>query len=219
MLDRCPDLNLVLCNCAPCSSSWSPLPSMAGPSSHSQATLCTIPARTGALHSYSFTGNLAHGVGTCRTTRKSKGIALAQFESPADAVAAHAALDRSVFQGRLLHILPGQRPPPPPEAAVRPRLERLTANCFVVTPRLTGSHIKSGYPRARADSTDAVSSGRAAGGKGLKQRERRRGAGTRATGRPGTACSCGRTRWRKPLPRTTASPRRAPEPGLPALEE
>ncbi len=58
--------------------------------------------------------------GIRRTTRKSKGIALAQFESPADAVAAHAALDRSVFLGRLLHILPGQRPPPPPEAAVSP---------------------------------------------------------------------------------------------------
>ena len=53
-----------------------------------------------------------------RTTRKSKGIALAQFESAADAVAAHAALDRSVFQGRLLHILPGQRPPPAPTAEV-----------------------------------------------------------------------------------------------------
>ncbi len=53
-----------------------------------------------------------------RTTRKSKGIALAQFESAADAVAAQAALDRSVFQGRLLHILPGQRPPPAPAAAV-----------------------------------------------------------------------------------------------------
>lgn len=32
-----------------------------------------------------------------------------------DAVAAHAALDRAIFQGRLLHILPGQRPPPAAE--------------------------------------------------------------------------------------------------------
>ena len=52
----------------------------------------------------------------CRTTKKSKGIALAQFAEPANAVAAHAGLDRAIFQGRLLHILPGQRPPPAPDA-------------------------------------------------------------------------------------------------------
>lgn len=28
-----------------------------------------------------------------------------------------AELDASIFQGRLIHILPGKRPPPPPEAA------------------------------------------------------------------------------------------------------
>lgn len=33
------------------------------------------------------------------------------------AVQAHAELDGSIFMGRLLHILPGKRPPPPPAAA------------------------------------------------------------------------------------------------------
>ena len=153
--------------------------------------------------------------GIRRTTRKSKGIALAQFESPADAVAAHAALDRSVFLGRLLHILPGQRPPPPPEAAVR--LQRLAgfASCSsavhaqaafgcecgpILVPMLFRQHNFTGCCGAL---------GRVAAGRGSRRRESRRGAGTRATGRPGTACSCGRTRWRRPSPRTTASPRRA----------
>lgn len=51
---------------------------------------------------------------TCRATKRSKGIALAQFAEPSDAVDAHAALDGTVFQGRLLHVLPGHRPPPKP---------------------------------------------------------------------------------------------------------
>lgn len=49
-----------------------------------------------------------------KTTKRSKGIALAQFAEPSDAVDAHAALDGTVFQGRLLHVLPGHRPPPKP---------------------------------------------------------------------------------------------------------
>eukprot|EP00884_Botryococcus_braunii_P005166 jgi/Botrbrau1/14650/Bobra.0108s0011.1 len=44
-----------------------------------------------------------------RWTKKSKGIALATFMEPADAAAALAALDGSIFQGRLLHILPGRQ--------------------------------------------------------------------------------------------------------------
>ena len=61
-----------------------------------------------------------------RTTKKSKGIAFVQFVEAGDAVAAHAAMDRSTFQGRLLHILPGQRPPPPAEPEqVRRALSRL----------------------------------------------------------------------------------------------
>lgn len=54
----------------------------------------------------------------CRTTKRSKGIALVQFVEAGDAVAAHAALDRAIFQGRLLHILPAQRPPPAAEPKV-----------------------------------------------------------------------------------------------------
>ena len=53
-----------------------------------------------------------------RTTKRSKGIALVQFVEAGDAVAAHAALDRAIFQGRLLHILPAQRPPPAAEPKV-----------------------------------------------------------------------------------------------------
>lgn len=48
-------------------------------------------------------------------TRKSKGFALASFANSQSAVDAHASLDGSIFMGRLLHILPGERPPPPPE--------------------------------------------------------------------------------------------------------
>ena len=47
----------------------------------------------------------------CRETGKSKGIALVQFVNADEAVAAHAAEDAKPFQGRLLHILPGHRPP------------------------------------------------------------------------------------------------------------
>lgn len=53
----------------------------------------------------------------CRETGKSKGIALVQFVNAAEAVAAHAAEDAKPFQGRLLHILPGHRPPPSRVAA------------------------------------------------------------------------------------------------------
>lgn len=52
----------------------------------------------------------------CRTTKKSKGIALIQFAEPAGALAAKEALDGAIFQGRLLHVLPAHRPPPPKQA-------------------------------------------------------------------------------------------------------
>ncbi len=52
-----------------------------------------------------------------RETGKSKGIALVQFVDAEAAVAAHAAEDAKPFQGRLLHILPGHRPPPSRVAA------------------------------------------------------------------------------------------------------
>ncbi|PRW58148.1 Multiple RNA-binding domain-containing 1 [Chlorella sorokiniana] len=50
-----------------------------------------------------------------RASKKSKGFALVQFADPQDAVKAHAELDGSIFQGRLIHILPGKRPPAPAE--------------------------------------------------------------------------------------------------------
>ena len=39
-----------------------------------------------------------------------------QYLEPAEAVKAHAELDGSIFMGRLIHILPGKGPPPPPKA-------------------------------------------------------------------------------------------------------
>lgn len=41
-------------------------------------------------------------------THKSKGFVYAQFKDPQDAVEAYRSLDKQIFQGRLLHILPGQ---------------------------------------------------------------------------------------------------------------
>ncbi|VEU21330.1 DEKNAAC102569 [Brettanomyces naardenensis] len=41
-------------------------------------------------------------------TGTSKGFAYVQFKNPEDAVRAYQELDRSIFQGRLLHILPGK---------------------------------------------------------------------------------------------------------------
>ena len=52
----------------------------------------------------------------CRTTKKSKGIALIQFAEAEGALAAKEALDGAIFQGRLLHVLPAHRPPPPKQA-------------------------------------------------------------------------------------------------------
>ena len=52
-------------------------------------------------------------VGLCRTTKKSKGIALIQYAEAARALAAKEAMDGAIFQGRLLHVLPAHRPPPP----------------------------------------------------------------------------------------------------------
>lgn len=57
----------------------------------------------------------------CRATKKSKGIALVQFLQPPDAEAAMAGLDASIFQGRLLHILPAKpQPGSNSNAPVRP---------------------------------------------------------------------------------------------------
>ncbi|BDA49748.1 Multiple RNA-binding domain-containing protein 1 [Coccomyxa sp. Obi] len=47
-----------------------------------------------------------------KATRKSKGIALIQFAEAEGALEAQRALDGSIFQGRLLHVLPAHRPPP-----------------------------------------------------------------------------------------------------------
>ena len=46
-----------------------------------------------------------------RVSRGSKGIAFATMASVEDAVAALTALDNSIFQGRLLHVLPGKAAP------------------------------------------------------------------------------------------------------------
>lgn len=51
-----------------------------------------------------------------RQTKKSRGIAYLQFTQAADAEAAMAAMDGSIFQGRLLHVLPARKAPTPVEA-------------------------------------------------------------------------------------------------------
>jgi multiple RNA-binding domain-containing protein 1 len=48
---------------------------------------------------------------TDRGSGRSKGLAYVHFGAPACAVAALAALDKSIFQGRLLHLLPAALPP------------------------------------------------------------------------------------------------------------
>ncbi|ODQ80141.1 hypothetical protein BABINDRAFT_13038 [Babjeviella inositovora NRRL Y-12698] len=42
-------------------------------------------------------------------TGKSKGFCYIQFKNPEEAIQAYYALDKQIFQGRLLHILPGQK--------------------------------------------------------------------------------------------------------------
>ena len=46
-----------------------------------------------------------------RVSRQSRGLAIVTMESVAAAAAARAALDASIFQGRLLHVLPGEPAP------------------------------------------------------------------------------------------------------------
>ena len=45
-----------------------------------------------------------------KVTGKSKGFVHVTFASAGDAAAAYTALDASIFQGRLIHVLPGKRP-------------------------------------------------------------------------------------------------------------
>ena len=78
-----------------------------------------------------------------RLTRKSRGIALVQYADPGSAVAAHAALDGSIFQGRLLHILPARRPPTPPALPVRPQARPPTL-ALAWVPALPPGHQVSG---------------------------------------------------------------------------
>ena len=47
----------------------------------------------------------------CRTTGKSKGLAFVQYASAEAATEALQVLDGSIFQGRLLHVLPAHSQP------------------------------------------------------------------------------------------------------------
>ncbi|KAL3679101.1 hypothetical protein R1sor_022057 [Riccia sorocarpa] len=49
-----------------------------------------------------------------KATKRSKGFAYILYMLPEDAVRAFEELDKSIFQGRLLHIIPAKRPPPAP---------------------------------------------------------------------------------------------------------
>ena len=53
--------------------------------------------------------------GLCRATKKSRGIGYVQFVKAEDAGTAMAAMDGSIFQGRLLHVLPARKAPAPVE--------------------------------------------------------------------------------------------------------
>ena len=46
-----------------------------------------------------------------KTTRRSKGLAYVTYALPENGVAAMEALDGTIFQGRLIHLLPAKRPP------------------------------------------------------------------------------------------------------------
>ena len=46
-----------------------------------------------------------------KTTRRSKGLAYVTYALPENGVAAMEALDGSIFQGRLIHLIPAKRPP------------------------------------------------------------------------------------------------------------
>lgn len=59
----------------------------------------------------------------CRASQRSKGIALVQFMESSDAEAAHAALDGTIFQGRLMHILAAK---PVPQSHQTEPVETLT---------------------------------------------------------------------------------------------
>ena len=65
----------------------------------------------------------------CRQTKKSRGIGYVQFTQAGDAAAAMAAMDGSIFQGRLLHVLPARKAPTPLEvpSQVRALWKLLTA--------------------------------------------------------------------------------------------
>ena len=93
---------------------------------------CWKPGQTMCLQWASF-GNVRVDIAemkagrACRTTKKSKGIALIQFAEADGALAAKEALDGAIFQGRLLHVLPAHRPPPPKQAPEQASLGALPA--------------------------------------------------------------------------------------------
>ncbi|KAG0563042.1 hypothetical protein KC19_9G192500 [Ceratodon purpureus] len=57
-----------------------------------------------------------------KTTKRSKALAFILYMIPECAVRAMEQLDKSIFQGRLIHILPAKRPPPPPETEKTPSM-------------------------------------------------------------------------------------------------
>ena len=62
-----------------------------------------------------------------RASGKSKGLAFVQYADSEAAAAALEALDGTIFQGRLLHVLPAHRPPNQPQPSATPAQVRLRA--------------------------------------------------------------------------------------------
>lgn len=59
-----------------------------------------------------------------RATKKSRGIGYVHFAKAEDASTAMAAMDGSIFQGRLLHVLPARKAPAPVEQPEKVRIGR-----------------------------------------------------------------------------------------------
>ncbi|XP_057872015.2 uncharacterized protein LOC131078359 [Cryptomeria japonica] len=65
-----------------------------------------------------------------RLTKQSKGYAYVLYMLPESALRALENLDKSIFQGRLLHVMPARKPPPAPEKTLTHGTEARGTNTF-----------------------------------------------------------------------------------------
>lgn len=82
--------------------------------------------------------------GACRATKKSRGIGYVQFAKAEDAGNAMAGMDGSIFQGRLLHVLPARKAPVPLEQPDKvPRFLPHPLSSFVALPATPAHYSKT----------------------------------------------------------------------------